>query len=273
MSETFEEDPGLQAALLAAIQEEIKATCSAPKRPRSRRGTTGDNTCVTCTVILEPGTRQCLLCGTAQPNVAEPSKPDLPEPMAHPSQVDQLRSIELCYELVGHEFVDPDFPPVERGRVTAWLRPRDIKHHDGRPLRKGEDWQLFRGEPRAEDVTQGGLGDCWFLSALAALAEFRRGQFVKALFPGQLRLNKAGVYLVRLCLGGCWREIIVDDRLPCSGGGRYYTQVAYCATYRLQLWAGLIEKAFEKLVDHMMHSLGDMLKRHCPCLQDGLALI
>lgn len=28
------------------------------------------------------------------------------------------------------------------------------------------------------------------------------------------------VYLVRLWLGGCWRDIIVDDRLPCIGNGR-----------------------------------------------------
>jgi hypothetical protein len=40
--------------------------------------------------------------------------------------------------------------------------------------------------------------------------------------------------------------VLIDDRLPSAGGGRYYTQLAYCVTRRLQLWASLIEKAFAK---------------------------
>ena len=58
-----------------------------------------------------------------------------------------------------------------------------------------------------------------------------------------LRLSPAGIYMVRLCLGGFWREVIVDDRLPSLGGGQYHQQLAYCSTLRLQLWASIIEKA------------------------------
>jgi len=158
----------------------------------------------------------------------------------------ELKSIELCCQLGGSEFVDLDFPPAPRGRIKAWRRPKEMTFHDGRPLRVGEDWQLFRGAPHADDVKQGELGDCWFLSALAALAEFQGGRFVRDLFPDQSSLSPAGAYLVRLCLGGCWRGILVDDRFPCIGGAGYHTQVAYCATYRLQLWASLVEKAFAK---------------------------
>ncbi|CAK0817133.1 unnamed protein product, partial [Prorocentrum cordatum] len=57
--------------------------------------------------------------------------------------------------------------------------------HDGQPLTSDPsrgltsaefekaDWRLFRGPPRAVDVQQGELGDCWFLSSLACLADFQ----------------------------------------------------------------------------------------------------
>ncbi|CAE7223728.1 sol [Symbiodinium sp. CCMP2592] len=158
----------------------------------------------------------------------------------------ELRSLELCCKLDGRKFEDPDFPPVVGGRVTGWRRPQELTHHDGRPLAANEDWQLLRGRPRAEDVRQGELGDCWFLSSLAALAEYQDGRFLRALLPEQSSLSPAGIYMVRLCLGGFWREVIVDDRLPGLGGGQYHQQLAYCSTLRLQLWASIIEKAFAK---------------------------
>jgi len=97
-------------------------------------------------------------------------------------------------------------------------------------------------------VQQGELGDCWLISSLAALAEFQGGCFVRALLPSQERLNSAGVYLVRLCLGGWWRSILIDDRLPCLEGEKsaFCTQLAFCETHRLQLWASIIEKGLAK---------------------------
>jgi len=146
----------------------------------------------------------------------------------------------------GQQFIDDSFPPQHVGRVTKWCRPHEIGAHDGRILWRREDWQLLRGQPRADDVQQGELGDCWFLSSLAAMAEFQGGRLVQRLLPEQ-NFDEAGVYLVRLWLGGCWRDIIVDDRLPCIGNGRStYYQLAYCSTRRCQLWASVIEKGFAK---------------------------
>lgn len=158
----------------------------------------------------------------------------------------ELRSLELACHLEGRRFEDADFKPAMAGRVNRWSRPRELGYHDGKTLVGFEDWRIFRGEPSAEDVCQGELGDCWLLSSLAALAEFRRGRFLAALLPGQTKCNAAGAYIVRLCLGGRWRDITVDDRLPAMGGLGYLTQLAYCSTARQQLWASLIEKAFAK---------------------------
>lgn len=181
--------------------------------------------------------------------------------VAPESMMAELQLVMRRCQEAGGLFTDPLFNPSMKGQVTQWCRPHEIARHDGQTLKGDEgwslfmgpaasrpsvDWQLFRGEPRADDVLQGELGDCWFLSSLAALAEFQDGRFVHALLPAQKSISNEGVYLVRLCLGGRWRGILVDDRLPCIGGGNYYTQLGYCVTRRLQLWASLIEKGFAK---------------------------
>jgi hypothetical protein len=180
----------------------------------------------------------------------------------------ELRAIERRGQWSGEVFTDPEFSPIigrvyDGGKhvVSAWNRVREITAHDGRPLQDDgswaamfgqfgatphADWRLIRDKPRADDVQQGELGNCWFLSSLAALAEFQDGRFVRALFPGQSGISSSGVYLVRLCLGGQWRGILVDDRLPCIGGGMYCKQLACCVTHRLQIWASIIEKAYAK---------------------------
>mmetsp|Transcript_12658 Transcript_12658/g.46756 ORF Transcript_12658/g.46756 Transcript_12658/m.46756 type:complete len:723 (-) Transcript_12658:215-2383(-) len=165
-----------------------------------------------------------------------------------------------------------------------WLRPRDIEWHAGHHVSSpqaldpvnlmslvasgfgslmpgsrpssgndgGADWPLFRGTPRADDVLQGALGDCWFVSALASLAEFNGGHMLKALFDDPVR---RGQYTVNLCVGGVWRKVVVDDRLPGTRGRsawrgsqhmRRPAQLLYCRTARKQLWASLVEKAYAK---------------------------
>lgn len=205
--------------------------------------------------------------GTASGSAVKSSQADAAGVTACGHELDdtlvELRELEKRCEVNRCLFTDPDFRISVAGRVSSWSRPQDIGRHDGQILdawepwkmlflaaagKAGPDssWHLFRGPPCADDVQQGELGDCWFLSSLAALAEFQDGRWVRALLPGQDSVNAHGVYLVRLCLGGRWRNVIIDDQLPCIGGGRYFLQLAYCVTKRLQLWASLIEKAFAK---------------------------
>merc|ERR1719362_431792 len=177
----------------------------------------------------------------------------------------ELNTIKQHCKRSDIQFTDCHFRPtfssvscsmLPANTVTCWCRPQQIQRHEGRTLGGGHrllcgpvrptDWQLFRDLPRADDVLQGELGDCWFLASLAVLAEFEDGRFVRELFPEQDCVCDAGAYLVRLCLGGQWQGVLVDDRLPCVGGGLRSRQLAHCVTNRLQLWASLIEKAFAK---------------------------
>lgn len=88
---------------------------------------------------------------------------------------------------------------------------------------------------------QGSIGDCYFLSAISALAEndFR----IKNLFPN-LEINPHGIYMVRILFQGILREVVVDDYIPVSpqntplfakpAGGR-------------EIWVMILEKAWAKI--------------------------
>lgn len=182
------------------------------------------------------------------PGTGYPAPADVAQDEVNPDdRTAELQAIHQAFQKDKRSYCDESFPPTKQGRVSRWCRPHEIGAHDDRILWRREDWQLFRGTPSADDVQQGELGDCWFLSSLAAMAEFQGGRLVQRLLPDQRQFSRAGAYLVRFWLGGRWRDVIVDDRLPCIGNGLgTYTQLAYCATRKCQLWASIIEKGFAK---------------------------
>ncbi|XP_024032017.1 calpain-type cysteine protease DEK1 isoform X2 [Morus notabilis] len=89
-------------------------------------------------------------------------------------------------------FLDPDNPPQKLLVVSEWTRPADIakeRRLDTRPC-------LFDGTANPSDVCQGRLGDCWFLSAVAVLAEISRISDV-IITP---EYNDEGIYTIRFCI-------------------------------------------------------------------------
>lgn len=123
------------------------------------------------------------------------------------------------------------------------------------------------------DVRQGAVGNCWFLSALAVVAEKR--YLVKKLLPHS-ELNDKGCYQVNLCLDGKWTPVLVDSHLPVVYGGRIVDPLrggttsstdlastvhpAFCAVPNGQLWAALIEKAYAKAHGSYQHLSGGFIQ-------------
>ena len=64
------------------------------------------------------------------------------------------------------------------------------------------------------------------------------------LFDGNssLAYNPLGVYVVRLCLDGRWKQVVIDDYFPCDPWGR----PAFCKPLNYEVWVMLLEKAVAK---------------------------
>lgn len=57
------------------------------------------------------------------------------------------------------------------------------------------------------------------------------------------RINDQGVYKVRICKGGIWREVLIDDFVPCfPNSGPIFSR-----NNQNELWVMLLEKAYAKL--------------------------
>lgn len=136
---------------------------------------------------------------------------------------------------------EDDFANTEEATATVhdWVRP-------GRGDGLGDEFQnisLF-SSISPDDLSQGGLGDCWLISAFAAIAEFPNA--LMALFD-QKGISSDGKYTVNLY---SWKErrmvkITVDDRLPCSMSALGSPSLAYVKmSHDGEIWPCILEKAF-----------------------------
>ena len=234
--------------------------------------------CPVCTFENGPKRLVCQMCSTPRSNVTESSEDagtggDLSasctslQPRVQSRDMERLREdeesqardkwnniISFC-KLSQDPFVDDSFPPSGRSLyynsvspsleaegardtshgVTQWLRPQHILTEGEHKVR----WTVFR-TPLPSDISQGILGNCWLLSALAVLTE--REDLVKKILVTK-EYCQFGAYQIRLCKDGRWKTVLVDDLFPCDKR----RQLVYSQAKRKQLWVPLIEKAVAKL--------------------------
>lgn len=147
--------------------------------------------------------------------------------------------------------------------LIEWYRMEEICDDDPVFIDNGAE---------ANDVCQGAIGDCWFISALSVIAtkdHLLRGEFnpdilddgiiseeeslmlSTGVYPPifQIFRNK-NIYCFRFYKNFEWKYVIIDDRLPCRKvfEKSQPKKLIYgkCKSER-EFWVPLIEKAFAKL--------------------------
>ena len=147
-------------------------------------------------------------------------------------------------QTTGEVHRDEEFPPTinslcgeDRRKAAKWSRvtwrtPTEFW---------GSGFEVFQGSVEPNDIKQGQLGDCYFLSTLSAMAEWPKR--IEDLFP-EKKANEHGCYMVRICDMGEWKEIVVDDLFPCKNdrSGPIFTR-----GNEHELWVLILEKAWAKI--------------------------
>ncbi|XP_065842681.1 calpain-15-like isoform X2 [Oscarella lobularis] len=213
--------------------------------------------CQACTFLNSVEAKQCRVCRANRDQVEIESRHRFTLGRQESTCVDVRRqrdeenALRLWNDIVAFcksnrlPFVDPMFPPCPKSlyleprhsdnpRVACWLRPQHIRQKE--LIRSS--WVVF-STPKPSDIIQGIVGNCWFLSALAVLAE--KPKLLQNIIITK-NICQEGAYQVRLCRNGIWEVVLIDDVLPCNN----YGMLVYSQANRGQLWVPLIEKALAK---------------------------
>ena len=117
----------------------------------------------------------------------------------------------------------------EYAKGLTWKRGTTIR----------EDMKIFDEKIHIKEISQGSLGDCYFLSSLAALSRF------PYLLREKFRLsqvNKYGYIEVVLFIDGEWQIVFLDDYFPSNN-----YSFCFAHPYENIFWAVILEKAWAKI--------------------------
>jgi len=174
------------------------------------------------------------------------SKPidELPDCQAKFEKIEE----EYCNEAEA-KYTDAQWDHADEGKVLGekiFNEPAKRYIKSWKRASEMEGAVLFRDGASHEDVTQGALGDCYFLSALSVLGNVKiKDIFISERDEDMERWRKTGAFLLRFFKNGLAEYVIVDDWLPLNAEG----QPAFTkgGTDGLELWPAILEKGYAKL--------------------------
>ena len=110
-------------------------------------------------------------------------------------------------------------------------------------IKKFKNYELFIEGATAQDIKQGNIGDCYFLSSLGALCNFQ-GYIENIFYTDNTKKNLYGIYFF---INGKWKLVLVDDYFPCKLNDNSIYEFCFSCSFQNELWVSLIEKAWAKI--------------------------
>jgi calpain-15 len=154
-----------------------------------------------------------------------------------------------AYRTTGKKFTDETFLPVRSSLIKNWSSADHSTQRSWRYFNWKRISEIYEQQIKVfdviepNDIQQGAIGNCYFLSALAALAEFPTR--IQRLFDTQ-EYEAAGVYAVYMCDVGEIKAYVVDDYFPISTLGKPAFSGPKVERGTSELWVVLLEKAWAK---------------------------
>ena len=167
----------------------------------------------------------------------------------------------------GSVFTDELFQPLKKNlcainEIGNWDLPDDVYEEDlnnwesitwerVEKIFGSQNYQVFFEKILKEDIIQGGLGDCYFLSAIAALCVYPK--LIEKLFFFKEKSDEH-CYGCYFRINGIWKLILVDDYIPCYGS--WGKNFAFSCAHGNEMWVILLEKAWAKLNGNYARVIG-----------------
>ena len=135
------------------------------------------------------------------------------------------------------EFIDKIHGPKMEHRIKieeiSWMRAREIFKH--------EQYSLFEGNIDITNISQGSLGDCYFLASVVSLAQYPK--LIYQLFKTK-HINTEGFFELIFFIDGEFQIVIVDDYLPIKINNK---KICFSQSRKKEIWICIIEKAWAKI--------------------------
>lgn len=158
---------------------------------------------------------------------------------------DNIHDILQWCEINNEKYTDRDFPTTfgslshlnsssskfKNWNKYAWIRISECF----------DSVEIFKNEVSPLDIVQGALGDCNFLCALSCLSEVPGA--IEDLFVLK-KQNEFGCYAVKICKDGVWKEVVIDDYVPC---GNELKIPCFSQSIGGEVWVTVLEKVWAKV--------------------------
>jgi hypothetical protein len=129
-------------------------------------------------------------------------------------------------------------------KAKKWMTTRELqksnKNEDAKP------YPFCTNGMRSEEITQGCIGDCYFLAGLSSVCKIP--ELIQRIFVKR-EFSKYGIYCIALFLNGTWESVVVDSRFPVTiaDNEEECNEWAMASNKDNEgIWVMLLEKAWAK---------------------------